>query len=328
MNATKKLNPFANPLDIRKLLANPPPVLKHVLPGLLEGTVGAVVAPGGVGKTMLLLQLGMAVATAHQLCGGLFADAPKNCAMDTTPGKVVFVAAEESADLLSHRLHAVSSYMLTEVTPKPNMFEKTDFLENLIGNFGVHALLGQPRALLIDDEYEPSPEFEQLVAACKGARLVLIDPLRQFHRGDENDSWNMTAVVQTLQTLAARTGAAVIVAHHTNRASTNTGTGDSAGAARGSTALTDGVRWQLNLSTPGSSIAAQYGIDSDERNRYVQVDIAKANYLAPQHSQLLERRAGGALALRLRPESEKSQKLKLPVAKAKQLAASRRGVAK
>ena len=140
MNAAKKSNPFANPLDIRKLLGSPPPVLKHVLPSLLEGTVGAVVAPGGVGKTMLLLQLGMAVSTAHQFCGGLFADAPKNCAMNTTPGKVVFVAAEESADLLSHRLHAVSSYMLTQVMPKPTMLEKKKFLENLIENFGVHAL--------------------------------------------------------------------------------------------------------------------------------------------------------------------------------------------
>ena len=119
----------------------------------------------------------------------------------------------------------------------------------------------------------------------------------QFHRGDENDSWAMTALVQATQLLAAKTRASVLLSHHTNRASTNQGTGDTAGAARGSTALTDGVRWQMNMSRLGPELAKAYDVAPEDEGRYLRVDIAKANYLPPQPPQVLQRGAGGALSL-------------------------------
>ena len=76
------------------------------------------------------------------------------------------------------------------------------------------------------------------------------------------------------------------------------GQSDTAGAARGSTALTDGVRWQLNLSRPTRESAKYHGIPDDERGRFVLADIAKANYLPPQHTEVLERLAGGVLTVR------------------------------
>lgn len=170
-------------------------------------------------------------------------------------------------------------------------------LDLMSANFRVFPMLGRPSTLLLDEEHEPTDAFLELEEACKGARLVLLDAIRQFHRGDENDSWNMTAVVQTLQRLASRTGAAVLFAHHTNRACTNMGTADTAGAARGSAALTDGVRWQLNLSRPGRALCDAYGLGAGEESGYVRADISKANYLAPHRTALLQRVQGGALRL-------------------------------
>jgi regulatory protein RepA len=95
-------------LDIRRVLGSPPPELDFVLPGLLAGTVGMIVGPGAVGKTTFLLQLAMSLSAGGSLgCGLPF--------KTEAPGKVVFVAAEETASLLSHRLHAVHRYVLDEL---------------------------------------------------------------------------------------------------------------------------------------------------------------------------------------------------------------------
>ena len=290
-------NYFGSALDLRKVLSTSPPPLAHVLPGLLEATVGMVAATGGTGKTTFFLQLGMAAALGGPLCGGLFDDVSPDCARPTEPGRVVFVAAEESANLMAHRLHAAAADAFSSDYPLLDLTERMAMLDLLAANLRVFPMLGKPRTLLIDEEHEPTEAFLQLEEACKGASLVLLDPIRQFHRGDENDSWNMTAVVQTLQRLASRTGAAVLLAHHTNRASTNMGTAETAGAARGSTALTDGVRWQLNLSRPGRAFCDAYGLRAGEESGYVRADISKANYLAPCRPVLLQRMHGGALRL-------------------------------
>jgi len=290
-------NPYAKPLDLRPMLTQSPPKLNHILPGLLAGTVGALVAPGGTGKTMLLLQTALAVATATPLCGGLFDDVPPECARPITPLKVVFVTAEEPEEVIWHRLHAAMRQLLPSTHPLLDKNAAEELLDMLARNLHVYAMLGKPGTTLFDGDHARTLALQQLTEACDGAGLVLLDPLRQFHRGDENDSGAVTAVVQGLQALAARTGASVVVAHHTNRVSTNMGTGDTAGAARGSTALTDGVRWQLNLSRVSKEVAREHGINAGDEGRFVRVDFAKVNYLPPLPSRILKRGAGGALSV-------------------------------
>jgi len=136
--------------------------------------------------------------------------------------------------------------------------------------------------------------FSALCEFCKGARLVIIDPLRRLHDGDENSSAAMTDVVQILEALAKQTGAAVIVAHHVNKASHFNDSGNSAGASRGSSALTDAVRWQLNLSGMSEKDAKAFRITGQHKS-YLRVDFAKANYIAPEPTIWLRRQEGGVL---------------------------------
>ena len=285
--------PFGIPLDLRRALTSPPPLLDHVLPGLLAGTVGVLAGPGGVGKTMLELQLAMAIATGTPACNGLF---DEQSVMDQRRmGKVVFVAAEESVEVLWHRLHAISARLLSSAAESGLALAPSVFLERLEQNLEVYPLGGAKPVTLLDSHGHFTKLVRPLFRLCRGARLVLLDPLRQFHDGDENSSANMNQVVRLTRTLAQRTGAAIIVAHHTNRASGQLGLGDTAGAARGSTALTDGARWQMNLSKPGKDWAKSRGIGEGDRDRFLLVDIAKANYLPPQKTVVLERHIGGAL---------------------------------
>ena len=282
---------FSAPLDIRALLTSAPPPLDHVLPGLLSGTVGMLAGPGGVGKTMLELQLAVALATGTSACAGLFSGLMPAAA----PARVVLVTAEESAVVLQHRLHAIVCALFEQRERFGITHDFAEFVTQLGSN--LHLFAGAShRYALLDCNMKRTTELQDLANASEGARLVLIDPLRQFHEGDENDSAAMNLVVQTLRRLAERTGAAVVFAHHATKASTFAGQGDAAGAARGSSALTDGVRWQLNLSRMSREQAQQASLAEDARGQFLLLDVAKSNYLPPQPTQTLQRLAGGVLA--------------------------------
>ncbi len=68
------------------------------------------------------------------------------------------------------------------------------------------------------------------------------------------------------------------------------------GAARGSSAFTDGVRLQLNLHTLTKPDAKDLGIEADERHNFLSVTLTKSNYGPPQPVVYLRRDEGGLLA--------------------------------
>lgn len=266
-------------VDIRKTLLSSPPALDHVLPGLLAATVGTMVAPGGVGKTMLLTQIGCAIAAGQPVLGGALNGT------DPSPAKVVLFLGEETLPVMHHRLHAVSQQIVATMT-SPSRENLQRFLDLLSENLAVLPLGGHGVSAFIDEGSKAYTELRQL---CVGARLVVFDPLRRFHDGDENDSAVMTAVVGRFERLARETGAAVVVAHHANRNSVSNGTGEQSVASRGSTALTDGVRWQANLSPVSESLAKDFGIDSTTARQYVRFDGSKTNHCRPMSPVLLRK---------------------------------------
>lgn len=87
-----------------------------------------------------------------------------------------------------------------------------------------------------------------------GWSLIILDPLSRFAGLEvETDSAQATRFVQAIERFTAVPGRpTVLVTHHTNKTSRREGqarSSDSAAAtaARGSSALTDGVRWQASL---------------------------------------------------------------------------------
>ncbi|WP_426175006.1 AAA family ATPase [Massilia sp. TWR1-2-2] len=275
------------PLGIRAALSANAPTLDFVLPGLTAGSVGTVVGAGGVGKTMLLTQLGMAVAT-----GSPAFDNPLT--PRSTPARVVLIAAEESSDILRIRLHAIKKWMdlQREKSSASTVATESEFTALLEKNLLLVPAAGQSVSLV--NNGATTEFFETLCKFCTGARLVLIDPLRRLHDGDENSSSSMTHIVQVLEALARHTGAAVIVAHHVSKASMFNAVTDSAAASRGSSALTDAVRWQANLSGMSETIARKHGLTGQHKS-YVCLDFAKANYIAPELPLWLKRLEGGVL---------------------------------
>jgi RecA-family ATPase len=255
-------------LDILWALTAPLPPLDFVLPGLLPGTFGLLVAPGATGKSQFALDTAVSLALGRPVAGGLFPACP--------PGNVVFLAGEESDRLFAERIRSLLSL---DEQGSPGLHD------NLI----LLPMAGESCILLADGR--PTALYDELRAIAEGSRLIIIDPLRRMHGGDENSSSDMTQFVVVMEQLAKATGAAVLGVHHANRASAaDVG---SQHAARGSSALVDGARWQLNLSRMDEKTATQYSISETERMHYVALDFAKTNYLPPRPRCWLKRGIGG-----------------------------------
>lgn len=265
-------------LDLSWAFNAPLPPLEFVLPGLLPGSFGLIVAPGGTGKSQLALGIAVSVALGSPIAGGLFPAPPS--------GKVVVLAGEESARLLAERIRTI---VPIDEQSSPRLYE------NLI----ILPLAGESCALL--EHGRPTQLYHEITALAQGAKLIFIDPVRRMHNGDENNSGDMSDFVIAMERLAKATGAAVVGLHHANRMSA--GDMSSQNAARGSSALVDGARWQINLSRMDEKTAERHMVSEADRINHVALDFAKANYLPPRPRCWLRRGPDGQLAYEKLPSS-------------------------
>ena len=270
-------------MDIAYAISTTPPPLDHVLPGLLRGTVGALVAPGATGKSTLALQLAMGMAGGLPIVSSLLGDGRGKPVRP--PAKMVLLLAEEDVIVMHHRLHgAIEAFVSGGLLKTAS--ERHSFAVELAKNLHLYPIAGHGRCALLDGDGCPTDSMQELHDLCRGARLTVIDPLRQVHGGDENDSGHMNSVATGFQQLARLADTTVLLLHHATKAAVQNGGGDQAGAARGSSALTDAIRWQTNLSKVSEDLALEHGVPPKERRFLIRVDLAKANN-APDRAPIL-----------------------------------------
>ena len=257
--------------------------IDFVFPGLTAGGLGMLAAPGGTGKSYMLLALASSIAMGKPL----LEDWP-HC----EPTKVLVFFAEDPPDIVHNRLrHLLQSPWVGE--PKYQQLLK----ENLV----VRSLVGEDCIVAHQPKFEDkwyrtqfSTAVEEEATACK-ARLIMFDPLRQFHQMDENDSGEMTDLLKLMHGIAFRSKAAILFAHHTKKNSSFQGAGDAQQAARGSSAITDNIRWQGNMVLMSEEEATKYNIPEDDRKGYVRLVLSKSNYTQARGDLWFRRGAGGIL---------------------------------
>lgn len=257
-------------IDILQAFEETPPPLDFVLPGLLAGTVGGVVSPGGAGKSMLALELSILVATGFDLSGF-------GCGVERHTGKMVFLAAEDPADAIRHRLHALGQHM------------SQNLREQFAQDFEIEPLAGMQANI-------DRPDWLAFVESmATGRRLMFLDTLRRFHELDENDSGEMAHLVGVLEGIAKRTGCAMVFLHHASKSAAMNGQGDMQQASRGSSVLVDNIRWQMYLAGCTKDEAKKLGIDEEMRGYFVRAGVSKQNYGPPVADVWMRRSDGGVL---------------------------------
>jgi len=257
-------------IDSRRAFEEIPPPMDFVLPGLLAGTVGAIISPGGAGKSMLALELAILVATGFDISG--FGQGE-----DRHTGKVAFLAAEDPEISIYHRLHAIGKYL------------DSNAQEIVHEDIEIEALCGTAIEIM-------QPESLAMVESfATNRRLLFLDTLRRFHGLDENSSSEMAMLMSILEGIAKRTSCTILFLHHASKAAAMGGMGDIQQASRGSSVLTDNVRWQMYLSTCSKAEAEGLEIDESMRKYFVRAGVSKQNYGLPTPDIWLRRAEGGVL---------------------------------
>ncbi len=254
-----------------------PPKLDFVIDGLLAGTVASIVAPGATGKSFFGLELCLAVTVKDLLGLGISPD---------ENAKAVYITAEDPKDVLESRcFHMLKHFDDRErkaVSERVEVFSIHGELPSILNNKGeIHE--AEKKAIAAITEL------------ATGKRLLILDTLRKFHGGEENDSGHMTRLTQILDQIAHNTKCAIMFLHHSNKGGNNKEKGGDQSASRGSTALVDNIRFQLNLVKMTEDERKAYGLRPEQASSYVKVVGAKTNYREKNHDFWLKRGDGGVL---------------------------------
>lgn len=269
--------------NLPTLFAQSPQPLDFVLPGLKRGSVGALISPGGTGKSYWVLQLAvqMALGFPAQLTG-----------LETSLGRVMLLSGEDDDDIVAQRLRAIEAavgpaFMYSDAGDNASAQLRNTLARSLDYRncVGVHIDL-------MDAGWQSA-----IVAAAKqvGVKLIVFDTLSRFHSLDENSAQDMKRLIAVLEQLARDTGASVLYLHHTSKALALTGLGGAQQAARGSSVLVDNVRWAAFLAVMTEGEARRFGIAPAERELYVRWNVSKQNYAAPMSDRWFRRNDEGVL---------------------------------
>lgn len=275
-------------INIIEAIYNEPKPIDFVIEGFEAGSVGILTGAGSVGKGYFALQLGFALSDTTNTLDFLGMCNEKR-------GKVGFITAEDSNDILYNRIHNIGQYIGGE------KIGFNDSVFNAINeNFEVISVRGKsPSIYTRSNDYNTKKAVNEwknfLLAFAEDKRLLIVDTFRRFFDGDENSSGDVSEALKVFEAIADKTGCAILLTHHTNKSGSIGEKNDEQTSARGSSAIIDNARYQISLAKMSKDQAKEFGISDEERGYYLQVDVPKANYTAPIPKKWLKRQNGGVL---------------------------------
>lgn len=243
----------------------PPPREWAVLDRFPLRNVALLSGEGAVGKSILLMQLGI----AHVLGRDWLNTLPE-------PGPFLYFNAEDDEDELHRRLAAITTHYNVTLSDLKDL--------HMISRAGQDAMLGYPdRSGMI----RATPLFHQLADAARSIRpkLIGLDTSADIFGGSENDRSQVRQFVGLLRGMAISANAAVLIATHPSLAGITSGSGTS-----GSTAWHNSVRARAYM----KPLQADNGMEPDKNLR--QVEFMKSNY-GPVAETVTARWKSGVFAL-------------------------------
>ena len=235
---------------------------------LLKGAYTVLVAPGGKAKSLLL------ESKAIDLCIG------KSNLGSTIkrPHRVFVFNGEDSQDELDRRLGAyVDHHKFTD--EQRAMVQENLWMQSGVDSPFKFATMPDGRAMKPNNKL--IREFEAFIADNK-IEAVLMDPFVTLHSVEENDNSSMDDVANIFKNIAARTNAALMIAHHTRKS--KAGAKDpsvDATDSRGATALVNASRGVFALNDVPEKRCGALGVPKASRFAYLVFGPAgKNNYEA------------------------------------------------
>lgn len=243
VTSTKRKSAFYSAASLK---GNAVPPREWLVDGLIpQKTVTLFGGDGGTGKSLLALQLAVAVSTARQWIG-----------KHVSEGSVIYMSAEDDDDELHRRVD--------------DILRADGRTYDDIAGLTLRSLAGEDALLAVDSQVSlmASELFKELDNRAKDEppALIVIDTLADVYPANENDRAKVRQFIGILRGLALNHSCAVLLLGHPSLTGLNSGSGTS-----GSTAWNNSVRSRLYLSRITD---CSYEMDPDRRV----LTTMKANY--------------------------------------------------
>jgi hypothetical protein len=222
--------------------------------------VSMTAAPGGLGKSSLVLTEAVAFATGKNLLGE----------QPIEPINVLYLGGEDALDESERRLTAICMHHQVNA-------------EEIAGRLFLNSGRDSP-IIIAGEDRKGLTIFKPIVASLirtireRDIGLVCVDPFVAFHAVSENDNTKINAVCREWAKIADETGCAVELVHHTKKLAfgqSEVGAND----ARGASATLAAARSARVLNVMTTVEAAKAGIETPRS--YFRVDNVKANMAPP-----------------------------------------------
>lgn len=230
-----------------------------VIPGLLlRKNTSVLVAPGGVGKSLLTMQLAINLALGNDWGGWHI----------SKPSRVLIVNAEDDYDEMCRRLLAACDLMKVD----QSMLIDRVFLAEDPQSIVVAKIDPKTKTVI------HTPLVSRLEATIDRDQIdvVIADPFAETFEGDENSNSEIKWAASIWRSIARNRNASVLLVHHTKKYAHEMA-GD-ADASRGAGALVNSSRITATLFGMSESEASTFDVPVEDRVRYVRFDDAKANH--------------------------------------------------
>lgn len=223
--------------------------------------LSATIAPGGVGKSSLVLTEALAMASGRALLG----------IEPSRPLNVWYWNGEDPIDETQRRVAAICIH---------HTISPDDFAGRLFIDTGreteISIAKGSPRGMVLND----AAKAELITTIHElGIDVVIIDPFVSSHEVSENDNGQIAAVCKRWAQIADETECAIEFVHHARKMGAGASGDVTADDARGASALLAAVRSARTLNQMSKEDAEKAKVE--QPRSHVRVDDVKANLAPP-----------------------------------------------
>lgn len=249
--------------------------------------LGMLSGQGGIGKSMLFMQLCTSLASGTPFLGY---KVPR-------PHRVIYMNAEDSTMKFARRLTAYRD--LTGIPAEPlihnlHYYGAERTFQRLTGPKGLNKKAIDALIHSVNAAKRPDPSLPT---------VIIFDPFIQFISGSENDNAEMNNGIVAFRKLQSATNSTVLFGHHEAKRPAGAPLSSNGHSGRGASAIYDGARQAFKLRwQDDDEIESILGIQAaditrDEKTRFIALEHTKADEGEIRGDVLLRRGVGGTLSV-------------------------------